>query len=125
MTEDDKRVEQYAMDAAQAHTELARRLVDAPLEYPLEAYRILSGLTRSAHELPQLLELLEGGIDRLRVGDRLETDFRGASLEEKLQDFRAGLAEASEAAQAVEQGLDKAYRAIGHVSYKEAADPQP
>lgn len=125
MTEDHKRVEQYAMDAAQAHTELARRLVDAPLEYPLEAYRILSGLTRSAHELPQLLELLEGGIDRLRAGDRLETDFRGASLEEKLQDFHAGLAEASEAAQAVERGLDKAYRAIGHVSYKEAAEPQP
>ncbi|MDH2393646.1 hypothetical protein QCN29_33785 [Streptomyces sp. HNM0663] len=124
MTEDDKRVEQYAMDAAQAHTELARRLVDAPLEYPLEAYRILSGLTRSAHELPQPLELLEGGIYRLRAGDRLETDFRGTSLEEKLQDFRAGLAEASEAVQAVE-GLDKAYRAIGHVSYKEAAEPQP
>jgi hypothetical protein len=110
------------MDAAQAHTELARRLVDAPLEYPLEAYRILSGLTRSTHELP---ELLEGGIDRLRAGDRLETDFRGALLEEKLQDFRAGLAEASEAVQAVEHGLDKAYRGIGHVSYKEAAEPQP
>ncbi|MFD7445928.1 hypothetical protein [Streptomyces sp. NPDC059909] len=33
--------------------------------------------------------------------------------------------EASEAVQAVEQGLDKAFRAIGHVSYKEAAEPQP
>ncbi|MFF4234134.1 hypothetical protein [Streptomyces sp. NPDC001820] len=111
---------QYALDASQAHTELVRALVESPLEYPLEAYRILSGLARSAHELPQLLELLEGGIDRLRAAGLLETDFRGASLE----DFHAGLAAASEASQALERGLDQAYRAIGHVSYKEAGEPE-
>jgi hypothetical protein len=124
LTDDRKAVEHYALDASQAHTELVRALVESPLEYPLEAYRILSGLTRSAHELPQLLELLEGGIDRLRAAGRLETDFRGASLEEKLQVFHAGLAAASEASQALERGLDQAYRAIGHVSYKEAAEPE-
>lgn len=86
--------------------------------------QLLSGLTRSAHELPQLFELLEGGIDRLRAAGRLETDFRGASLEERLQDFQAGLAAAGEASNALERGLDQAYRAIGHVSYKESAEPQ-
>ncbi len=125
MTHDRKGVDQYALEASQAHTELVRTLVESPLEYPLEAYRILSGLTRSAHELPQLLELLKGGIEQLRAAGSLGTDCRGASLEEKLRDFRSGLAAASEASQALERGLDQAYRAIGHVSYKEPAAPQP
>jgi hypothetical protein len=70
LTDDSKAVEQYALDASQAHTELVRTLVESPLEYPLAAYRILSGLTRSARELLQLLELLEGGVDRLRAAGR-------------------------------------------------------
>ncbi|WP_328681953.1 hypothetical protein OG905_38815 [Streptomyces sp. NBC_00322] len=124
MTDNREAVERYALDASQAHSELVQALAESPPKYPLEAYRILSGLTRSAHELPQLLELFEGGIDRLRAAGRLETDFRGASLEEKLQDFHVGLAAASEASQALERGLDQAYRAIGHVSYKETAEPE-
>jgi hypothetical protein len=56
VTEDDNRVALHAMDTVQAPTEPTRRLVDAPLQYPLEAYRILSGLTRLANGLPQLLE---------------------------------------------------------------------
>ncbi|WP_405803538.1 hypothetical protein OG729_00605 [Streptomyces sp. NBC_00210] len=41
MTDDRKAVEQYALDASQAHTELAQSLAEKPLEYPLEAHRIL------------------------------------------------------------------------------------
>ncbi|MFP1629754.1 hypothetical protein ACLB9X_32380 [Streptomyces sp. 5K101] len=61
----------------------------------------------------------------MRADDRLAADFRGASLEEKLQGFRAGLAEAVEAAKAVGQSLDTTFRAIGHVSYEEVVALSP
>lgn len=44
------------------------------VDEPLEAYRIFSGLTRSAHELPQLLEPLEGASTGCAPATALGTD---------------------------------------------------
>ncbi|RZB13709.1 hypothetical protein StrepF001_42650 [Streptomyces sp. F001] len=112
-------LEQHAESAARSLVDLVNALHRQGLQYPGEAYRIYSYLTRAAAEMRNALGLIGNAVQDLHSMGRLTSDLRGDSLEDVVRRFT----ENSHAAQDLAGGLaDKtgtAYSAVGHLAYNE------
>ncbi|MER7695008.1 hypothetical protein [Streptomyces sp. NPDC097610] len=108
--------EQRLAVAARCLAELVTDLKYRGIEYPLEAYRIYSFLTRVAGEMWAALTLLRTSVDGLRDRELL----RDETLDEAIQRYSG----ASAAAEQLAGVLGRAYSAVGHLAYKEAPGEQ-
>ncbi|MGW7071858.1 hypothetical protein ACWGII_30650 [Streptomyces sp. NPDC054855] len=117
-------IEQHAEGAARSLVELVRALQDRGIEYPLEAYRVHSYLTRCAGEMRTAIELIEASVQGLQDKDRLRSDYRGEPLGDVLQRFTESSGKAKDLAGALHGRLNTAHSAIGHVAYKEEPEEQ-
>ncbi|MCX4993461.1 hypothetical protein [Streptomyces sp. NBC_00568] len=100
MSENTEGIAQNAENAARSLAELVCDLQHRGIEYPLEAYRIYSFLTRCVGEMRTVLALLEAS------GEVLQSD--------------AEVQRYAESAVQLAGVLGKAYSAVGHLAYKEA-----
>ncbi|MDG9709589.1 hypothetical protein [Streptomyces sp. DH10] len=112
-------IEQDAEGAARSLVELVRALQERGIEYPLEAYRVYSYLTRCAGEMRTAIELIEASVQRLEDKDLLRSDYRREPLDDVLQRFTEASGNAKDLAGALHGRLSTAHSAIGHVAYKE------
>jgi hypothetical protein len=108
--------EQRPAAAARSLAELVTDLKYRGIEYPLEAYRIYSFLTRVAGEKRAALPLLRTSV----AGRRDKELLRDETLDEAIQRFTDASLTAAELAGV----LGKAYSALGHLAYKEAPSEQ-
>lgn len=100
--------------AARSLTELVTGLTYRGLEYPQDAYRVYSYLTRVAGEMRTALTLLKTSAESLR-----DKEPRG---HERLDTAAQQYAGASVTAGQLAFALNEAYSAIGHLAYKETQD---
>ncbi|MCX4581169.1 hypothetical protein OHB41_50375 [Streptomyces sp. NBC_01571] len=104
--------------AARSLAELVTGLTYRGLEYPQDAYRIYSYLTRVAGEMRTALTLLKTSAESLRDKEPREHETLGTSAQQ--------YAGASVTAGQLASALNEAYSAIGHLAYKETqADQEP
>ncbi|MFD9655761.1 hypothetical protein [Streptomyces mirabilis] len=108
--------EQGPAAAARCLAELVTGLKYRGIEYPVEAYRIYSFLTRVAGEMRTALTLLRTSVASLRDKELL----RDETLDEAIQRYT----DASVTAEQLAGALGKAYSAVGHLAYKEAPGEQ-
>jgi hypothetical protein len=108
--------EQRPAAAARSLAELVTDLKYRGIEYPLEAYRIYSFLTRVAGEMRAALTLLRTSVEGLRDRELL----RDETLGEAIQRYTG----ASVTAEQLAGVLGRAYSAVGHLAYKEAPSGQ-
>jgi hypothetical protein len=113
-------IEQHAEGAARSLVELVRTLQYRGIEYPAEAHRVHSYLTRCAGELRTAIELIEASVQQLHDKDQLMSDYRGEPLDDILQRFTESSDAAKDLAGALHGQLSTAYSAIGRVAYKES-----
>ncbi|MFJ9909653.1 hypothetical protein ACIRVK_43810 [Streptomyces sp. NPDC101152] len=106
MSEDTKNIEQNAEGAARSLVELVYALQDGGIKYSLEAYRILSYLTRAAGEMKTALDLLETSVQGLHDRGLLMSDYWGD------RDLAGGL----------HGNLSTAHSTVGHLAYNEASE---
>ncbi|MEU8478114.1 hypothetical protein [Streptomyces hygroscopicus] len=117
-------IEQHAEGAARSFVELVRALQDRGIEYPLEAYRVYSYLTRCAGEMRTAIELVEAAVQGLQDRGLLRSDYRGEPLDEVLRRFTESSAAAKDLAGALHGRLSTAHSAVGHVAYREEPEGQ-
>jgi hypothetical protein len=108
--------EQRPAAAARSLAELVTGLKCRGIEYPLEAYRIYSFLTRVAGEMRAALTLLRTSV----AGRRDKELLRDETLGEAIQRYT----DASLTAEELAGVLGRAYSAVGHLAYKEAPSGQ-
>ncbi|MFE4758675.1 hypothetical protein ACFRIB_52530 [Streptomyces mirabilis] len=108
--------EQGPAAAARSLAELVTGLKYRGIEYPVEAYRIFSFLTRVAGEMRAALTLLKASAGSLRDEERP----REETLDEAIQWYTGASVTAGELAGV----LGRAYSAVGHLAYREAASEQ-
>lgn len=108
--------EQGPAAAARSLAELVTGLEYRGIEYPVEAYRIYSFLTRVAGEMRTALTLLRTSTEGLRDKELL----RDKTLDEAIQRYTGASVTAGELAGV----LGRAYSAVGHLAYKEALSEQ-
>ncbi|MFE4999150.1 hypothetical protein ACFRH4_49505 [Streptomyces mirabilis] len=108
--------EQRLTAAARSLAELVTDLRYRGIEYPLEAYRVYSFLTRVAGEMRTALTLLRTSVAGLRDKDLL----RDETLDEAIQGYTGASVTAEELAGV----LGRAYSAVGRLAYKEALSGQ-
>lgn len=108
--------EQGPAAAARSLAELVTGLKYRGIEYPGEAYRIYSFLTRVAGEMRTALTLLRASVEGFRDRELL----RDETLGEAIQRYTG----ASVTAEQLAGALGKAYSAVGHLAYKEAPSEQ-
>lgn len=104
---------QHAEGAARSLVELVRVLQDRGIEYPVEAYRVHSHLTRCAGELRTAVEVIEASVQQLQDKGGLMSDSRGEPSHDVLQRFTESSAAAKDLAGALHGRLNTAYSAIG------------
>ncbi|MFE2569310.1 hypothetical protein [Streptomyces mirabilis] len=104
--------EQGLAAAARSLAELVTGLEYRGIEYPVEAYRIYSFLTRVAGEMRTALTLLRTSVAGLRDKELL----RDETLDEAVQRYTGASVTAGELAGV----LGRAYSAVGYLAYKEA-----
>ncbi|MGW3633451.1 hypothetical protein ACWD7F_25400 [Streptomyces sp. NPDC005122] len=102
--------------AARSLAELVTGLTYRGVEYPQDAYRIYSYLTRVAGEMRTALTLLKTSAESLRDKEPRGHETLGAAAQQ--------YADASVAAGQLASALNEAYSAIGHLAYKETQDGQ-
>ncbi|MGW3160354.1 hypothetical protein [Streptomyces sp. NPDC001089] len=102
--------------AARSLAELVTGLTYRGVEYPQDAYRIYSYLTRVAGEMRTALTLLKTSAESLRDKEPRRHETLGAAA----QKYAAASVTAGQLASA----LNEAYSAIGHLAYKETQDNQ-
>lgn len=117
-------IEQHVEGAARSLVEFVRALQDRGIEYPLEAYRVHSYLTRCAGEMRTAIELIEASLQGLQDKGVLRSDYRGEPLDDVLQRFTESSAAAKDLAGALHGRLSTAHSAVGHVAYKEEPEEQ-
>ncbi|MCX4596907.1 hypothetical protein OG819_46950 [Streptomyces sp. NBC_01549] len=108
--------EQGAAAAVRSLAELVTGLKYRGIEYPVEAYRIYSFLTRVAGEMRTALPLLRTSVAGLRNKELL----RDETLDEAIQRYTDASLTAAELAGV----LGRAYSALGHLAYREAPSGQ-
>ncbi|MFJ9752531.1 hypothetical protein [Streptomyces chartreusis] len=118
------RLEDHAENAARSLVELVNALHRQGIEKPVEAYHIYSYLTRSAAEMRNALDLIEGSVREMDAKGRLQSDQRGGSLEHTVRRFTESSNAAQELAGGLADTMGKAYSAVGHLAYKEAPEEQ-
>ncbi|MFF2129772.1 hypothetical protein ACFVW1_31190 [Streptomyces olivochromogenes] len=104
--------EQGPAAAASSLAELVTGLEYRGIEYPVEAYRIYSFLTRVAGEMRTALTLLRTSTEGLRDEELL----RDETLDEAIRRYTDASVTAAELAGV----LGRAYSAVGHLAYREA-----
>ncbi|MGW2827089.1 hypothetical protein ACWC24_39865 [Streptomyces sp. NPDC001443] len=124
MSETTMNIEQHAEDASRSLVDLVRALHNDGIDYPLEAYRVLSYLTRVAGEMRTALDLLDTSVQSLQNKGRLMSDSRGEPLDEVIARFTQSSGRARDLAGDLNATLAKAYSAVGHLAYKEAPEEQ-
>ncbi|MGV9703884.1 hypothetical protein [Streptomyces sp. NPDC003483] len=102
--------------AARSLAELVTGLTYRGVEYPQDAYRIYSYLTRVAGEMRTALTLLKTSAESLRDKEPRRYETLGAAA----QQYAAASVTAGQLAAA----LNEAYAAIGHLAYKETQGDQ-
>ncbi|MEU1500547.1 hypothetical protein [Streptomyces sp. NPDC005732] len=102
--------------AARSLSELVTGLTYRGVEYPQDAYRIYSYLTRVAGEMRTALTLLKTSAESLRDKEPR----RHETLEAAAQQYAGASVTAGQLASA----LNEAYSAVGHLAYKETQDEQ-
>ncbi|MDX3696930.1 hypothetical protein PV726_43155 [Streptomyces europaeiscabiei] len=117
-------IEQHAEGAARSLVELVRALQDRGIEYPVEAHRVHSYLTRCAGELRTAIELIEASVQQLQDKGLLMSDYRGEPLDDVLQRFTESSDAAKDLAGALHGRLSTAYSAIGRVAYREEPEEE-
>jgi hypothetical protein len=117
-------IEQHAEGAARSLVELVRALQYSGIEYPVEAHRVHSYLTRCAGELRTAIELIEASVQQLQDKGLLMSDYRGEPLDDVLQRFTESSDAAKDLAGALHGRLSTAYSAIGRVAYREEPEEQ-
>ncbi|MET7719164.1 hypothetical protein [Streptomyces sp. NPDC005407] len=117
-------IEQHAEGAARSLVELVRALQERGIEYPLEAYRIHSYLTRCAGEMRTAIELIETSVQQLQDKGLLRSDSRGEPLDEVLDRFMESSDAAKDLPGALHGRLSTARSAIGYVAYKDEPGEQ-
>ncbi|MGW1564471.1 hypothetical protein ACWCQ1_49805 [Streptomyces sp. NPDC002144] len=128
MSENTPSLEQHAEGAARSLVELVSALQYGGIKYPLEAYHILSYLTRAAAEMRTALELLDTCVQGLHDKGLLMSDYRGEPLDEVIERFTDSSDRARDLAGGLHGNLSAAHSAVGHLAYNEAAevpDPDP
>ncbi|MEU0822795.1 hypothetical protein [Streptomyces mirabilis] len=108
--------EQRPAAAARSLAELVTGLEYRGIEYPVEAYRIYSFLTRVAGEMRTALTLLRTSTEGLRDEELL----RDETLDEAIQRYTDASVTAGELAGV----LGRAYSAVGHLAYRKAPSGQ-
>lgn len=104
--------------AARSLAELVTGLTYRGIEFPQDAYRIYSYLTRVAGEMRTTLALLKTSAESLRDKEPREHKTLGDAAQQ--------YADASVTAGQLASALNEAYSAIGHLAYKETQDdPEP
>ncbi|MFF4733298.1 hypothetical protein ACFY3M_50500 [Streptomyces mirabilis] len=124
MSENTENLEQLGEDAARSLIELVTVLQTRGIKYPLEAYRVLSYLTRAAGEMRTALDLLETSVQGLHDRGLLMSDYRGEPLDEVIERFAEASGRARDLAGDLNGNLSKAYSAVGRLAYKEASEGQ-
>uniref|UniRef100_A0AAU2UXD8 Uncharacterized protein n=1 Tax=Streptomyces sp. NBC_00003 TaxID=2903608 RepID=A0AAU2UXD8_9ACTN len=112
-------IEQHAEGAARSLVELVRALQDRGIDYPGEAHRVHSYLTRCAGEMRTAIELIEDSVQQLQDRELLMSDYRGEPLDDVLQRFTESSDAAKDLAGALHGRLNTTYSAIGRVAYKD------
>ncbi|MFF3617516.1 hypothetical protein [Streptomyces sp. NPDC002580] len=107
MSENTEDIAQNAENAARSLAELVCDLQHRGIEYPLEAYRIYSFLTRCAGEMRTALALLKVSGEVLHNDDEVQRYTESSLTAVQL----AGV-------------LGKAYSAVGHLAYNAAPGEQ-
>ncbi|MET7929586.1 hypothetical protein ABZT43_37680 [Streptomyces sp. NPDC005349] len=120
MSENTKNIEQHVEGAARSLVELVNALETGGLQYPLEAYRIYSYLTRVAGEMVNALGLVEASLQGLHEEGCLMSDYRGEPLDEVTQSSGQARGLAGE----LNGHLGKAFAAAGYLAYNEAPSEQ-
>jgi hypothetical protein len=113
-----------AEGAARSLVELVRALQYSGIEYPVEAHRVHSYLTRCAGELRTAIGLIEASVQQLQDKGLLMSDYRGEPLDDVLQRFPESSDAAKDLAGALHGRLSTAYSAIGRVAYREEPEEQ-
>ncbi|MFB7443052.1 hypothetical protein ACFC01_32930, partial [Streptomyces mirabilis] len=108
--------EQGPAAAVRSLAEFVTGLKYRGIEYPVEAYRIFSFLTRVAGEMRTALTLLGTSVEGLRDEELL----RDEALDEAIQ----GYTDASVTAGELAGVLGRAYSAVGHLAYRKAPSGQ-
>ncbi|MFF4699996.1 hypothetical protein [Streptomyces chattanoogensis] len=124
MSENTQNIEEHAEGAAHCLVELVIALENGVLEYPLEAHRIHSYLTRVAGEMGTALDLIQACVQGLHEKGRLMSDYRGEPLEDVLQRFNQSSGRARVLARELNNHLSEAYSAVGHLAYKDVPDKE-
>ncbi|MEV7394080.1 hypothetical protein [Streptomyces sp. NPDC091215] len=122
MSENIPNLEQHAEGAARSPVELVRALQYGGIKYPLEAYRILSYLTRAAGEMRTALELLDTSVQGLHDRGLLMSDYRGEPLDDVMERFTESSGRARDLAGGLHGNLSTAHSAVGHLAYNEASE---
>lgn len=117
-------IEHDAEGAARSLVELVRALQERGIEYPLEAYRVHSYLTRCAGEMRTAIELIEAAVQGLQDKGLQRSDYRGEPLDDVLQRFTESSDAAKDLAGALHGRLSTAHSAIGRVAYREEPEEQ-
>ncbi|MEU3620685.1 hypothetical protein ABZ725_51900 [Streptomyces sp. NPDC006872] len=124
MSESTENLEQFAEGAARSLVELVQELQDRGIQYPGEAHRIYSYLTRVAGELRTALDLVGTSVQGLHDRGLLMSDYRGEPLDEVFERFSQASGRARDLAGDLHGNLSKAYSAVGSVAYKETLEEQ-
>ncbi len=124
MSENTKNIEQHAEGAARSLVELVQELQNRGIQYPAEAHRIYSYLTRVAGELRTALDLVGTSVQGLHDRGLLMPDYRGKPLDEVLERFSQSSGRARDLAGDLHGNLSKAHSAVGYVAYNETPEEQ-
>ncbi|WP_314223539.1 hypothetical protein [Streptomyces zaehneri] len=122
MSENTPNIEQHAEGAARSLVELVSALQYGGIKYPLEAYHILSYLTRAAGEMRTALDLLQTSVQGLDDRGLLMPDYRGEPLDEVMERFTESSGRARDLAGGLHGNLSTAHSAVGHLAYNEASE---
>jgi len=87
------------------------------LRTPCDAYDTVANLKQVASSLPQCLDQISLFLSGLAEGGHLSSD-RG-SLNRRVAESLAGLADAARAADALYRSLDRAHSGLGALAYKD------
>ncbi|WP_128381589.1 hypothetical protein [Streptomyces cavernae] len=124
MSENTENLEQLAEGAARSLVALVAALQGRGVEYPGEAYRIYSYLTRTAGEMRTALDLVGTSVQGLHDRGRLMSDCRGEPLDDVLKRFTESSGRARDLAGDLHGNLSRAHWAVGHLAYKEMPEEQ-
>lgn len=117
MADNDTTVPELADNAAEAIRSINH--ATKTLEYPGDIYSTVANLKILAQRLPQAFEQLGGRLTQLGHDGHLRIEPGRGDLADTQDDVYDALRAAIDAAQAMEQALDRAHTALGPIGYQD------